>query len=340
MTHSLNAWWRPTVFAAGYGLLVLFEVFITRSGAFQRQPAMVAGAVLFDLVVPPAIVFYWLVIRPTTRSWLSLAVAVVTFLRVALFVLPAGAAPFTISWSALAAGLEAGVFLVAIWRGRALQQTYRALRRTHDRETSFYGSIEAVLGRRLAVVLGTEAQVLRFSLLGWWRLPNAGPPVHRALTAHRESGQTALVLSLLAVGIIEGAVTHLLLHRWNPTVAFWVTLISAYGLLFLLADLVATRSRPSFLVPATFHLRLGIRWRAEIARSNIARATPLHDKPAKEPGLLNGVLLTAPNLLLALHEPVWVAGPYGMQRRVHKLALFVDDTSAFNWVSSSAASGR
>jgi hypothetical protein len=139
----------------------------------------------------------------------------------------------------------------------------------------------------------------------------------------------ALVAGLLLIGVIESVGIHLLLSRWNPSIAFGVTLLSIYGLLFFVADAIATVKRPSYLSVTDLHLRLGVRWRAVIPRSAIVTVSPIHEKPKKQPGHLNGAFLTAPNVLLTFNEPIFVQGPFGLQKQSSQFSFFVDNRDCF-----------
>ncbi|WP_080238352.1 hypothetical protein [Spirosoma rigui] len=324
--HSLR---RPTLFVTLYVVLLGVECQISRSGTFQRQPDLMAGAILFDLVVVPAALFYWLVLKPRSRSGSFLLLAIVAFLRLALFILPDYPRPFALGWPALIALVELGTLALVVVRIRSLLGAYRKHRAFQDPMTALSSSLAAVVSPGIAAVFTSESQVIRFSLLSWWRLNSDIKADQYPVTTYRESGQTALMIALLAVCLIEACAMHFLLVRWNPTVAFLITATSLYGMLFLTADLVTTRYRPSYLTHESLHLRLGIWWRIVIARTAIEHVSPLTERPDKKTGLLNGMLLVAPNTLLTLREPVWAEGPYGIRREVRTIALFVDDRPSF-----------
>jgi hypothetical protein len=220
---------------------------------------------------------------------------------------------------------ELSVLVTSVIRFRTLLKEYRILRPLNTRDAAILGSLEKVFGLKLATLLQYEGYVLRYSLLGWWRTTTDLLPHQQPVTSHRESGQVALSIAVLAVILIEGIGVHLLLARWNPTVAFWTTALSVYGTLFLVADLVTTCSRPSFLTTDTFFLRLGLRWKATISYENIDSILAISEKPAKEHGLVNGAFLTAPNTLIILREPIWVQGAYGIRKKAHRISMFADN---------------
>lgn len=93
----------------------------------------------------------------------------------------------------------------------------------------------------------------------------------------------------------------------------------------MLAVINTTRTRPSYLTPNALHLHLDMRWRVVIHRDQLAAVAPVTDKLSKQAGLLNAALLTAPNLLITLKEPIVVQGLYGLERTVTQITLFVDE---------------
>ena len=100
-------------------------------------------------------------------------------------------------------------------------------------------------------------------------------------------------------------------------------------MLFFVAHLMATLKRPSYLTKTHLHLRLGVFWQAIIPRSALVNSSLIYDKPDKQPGLLNGAFLTAPNVLLTFDEPVTFRGPYGIQKKARTFSFFVDDRAEF-----------
>ena len=315
---------RSIAFAGSYLLLLIGMIALTRSPLFSIRPDLLGLAVLVDLTIWPTLLFYGFIARPANLSAVRMAVVVVAFIRIALFVLPENARPFTIDWPVLLAGGEGIVLAFAVVRIRAITLLYKKLRQSEDAEAALLGSLQSVLGSTTIAIILSEWQTIRWGLLGWWGVDALLPNQH-SLTTHRNSGQVAMGVALLVVGLIEVVAVHLLIARWNPTAAFWVSALSGYGLLFLVADLVASCKRPSFLTSADLHLRLGIRWQAIIPKPLILSVLSIHEKPDKAPGLLNGMLLVAPNTLITLREPVEVLGPYGIRRTVSRITLFLDD---------------
>ncbi|MFD2932269.1 hypothetical protein [Spirosoma flavum] len=309
-------------------LLIWIEMSVARTVTFSQQPIVLSIGVLFDLVFVTTGVFYWLVAKPLRLASSRLIFVALLMLRVALFILPQTSLLPNQIWPFLVVFSEGLVLLIAGLNIRTIVRTYRNLRLTTDAETALRGSLTTVFGKKATELIIGEGLVLYYLLLGW-RLRSDIPVDAQPLTTHRQSGQIALVIGILMVGVVEGSAVHLLLARWHPMMAFWITLLSGYGMLFFVADIIATVKRPSYITANQLHLRLGVRWRATIPRSTIATSSLISEKPTKQIGQLNGSFLTIPNVLLTFNEPICFLGPYGISKEVCQFAFFVDDPVAF-----------
>lgn len=309
-------------------LLICVEVAITQTTQFSQHSSVVSVGILFDLVFITAGLFYWLIAQPLGLARSRTLFCALLMLRVSLFILPTSF-PFQNQILPILLGAaEVICLLIAGWRIRSLIRAYRYIRPLTDAETAWRGSLATVFGETVAEIIHSEGITLYYALLGWRRQSDV-PAGTVPLTTHRQSGYVALLIGVLIVGLVEGIGFHLLLVRWNPSVAFWVTLVSAYGLLFFVADGVATVKRPSYLTDSHLHLRLGVRWRAVIPRSAVASAVLIHEKPVRQSSQLNAALLIAPNVLLTFTEPICLTGSYGRQKRVSRLSFFVDNPLTF-----------
>jgi hypothetical protein len=183
--------------------------------------------------------------------------------------------------------------------------------------------------------------MFRYALLSWRAQPEVGPG-QQAFSTSRKSGFRALLLAVAGVSVVEMVVAHLLLSRWNATVALMALLLSAYTLLFLLAHLRAVPLRPVVLDGRRLIVRTGFVWRLEVPAEAVLRLQELQDTPAPKQHLLNLAkpLLTPPNVLLTFSQPVAVVGLYGLRRTVWQVALYVDDRAAFGLQLQAAAHAR
>jgi hypothetical protein len=306
------------------GLLVVARLLILPSSTYGTYPNLLGAGLLLDLTVWPLIAFHWLIARP--RQWPVWRVGLVgaALLRLALVWLPNVPTSAGIGWSVLVGLPEGSVLVAGLLRIKAIVRAYRVLRPTHNVPDALRAALTAVFGDRLTYLIMAEGEVLYYACWGW-RIPAHVPAGATPLTSYRTSGQLALLWGLLGISLIEMSAVHVALRQWSPTVALWVTLFSLYGCLIILALISTIRKRPSYSTPDALHLRLDLRWQAIIPRTQIAAITPAAEKLSKESNGLNTSLLTQPNQLITLHEPVTLTGLYGTKKTVSSITVFFDE---------------
>jgi len=137
-------------------------------------------------------------------------------------------------------------------------------------------------------------------------------------------GPLGFALFLLTAG--EAIPVHLLVARSSPRLAWALTALAAYGLLWFVADARAARRRPVLLDAETLLVRAGLRWTIRIPR---LRVVALRDRPpaAGEPSVRAALPTTRP-LWLELAEPVVAHGLYGREKLVRFVGVAVDDARA------------
>ena len=181
---------------------------------------------------------------------------------------------------------------------------------------------EIVPSTRAASVLAGELAVFWYAFASWRRAPDV-PPGARAFTLHRQSGVATLFGFLAGVSLMEAALVHLLVARWSVTAAWILTAFSTYGAVWLAAVARSFSLRPVLLTNDELIVRAGLLWTVRIPRSQIAVERPSNPSDLRVP------LLTDPNVVLRLAEPVIARGLYGMTRKVSTVAIGFDDPSAF-----------
>ena len=314
---------RPLLLFAGLALaIVATEHAITTRPIFYQHPALPV-AVVFDLLVVLPALFYWLVLRRYGLPTSTLGAAVGVCLALAFWLLPADRQQPLRALAFLPTLLEGAALLTAAARARRLWRAYRAARSQLGRGPSLGLALEQVLGQP-GVFLVAEATMLRYAVLGWWA-PVEVHPAHAVFSGHRESGFVTLMVAVGFLVLIETTSVHLVVGHWYPVAANWLTLLSGYTVLLLVAHIHAVRLCPLLLEPQALVVRVGFVWQVAVSRTAVV-ATAIREAPAPAPDMLNAakVLLTSPNVLLTFAAPVVVAGPYGTSRTVRRLALHLD----------------
>ena len=310
-------------------LLVAVEWQITRLPQFYQRSALPA-AVSVDLLLGLPLLFYFVVARRYRLSPLMLVVAFGAAVAVGSWVLPAGQQQY-VRWGKTTLLLaEPLILLGGLWHLRRLVRAYRHGRQQGETDflTNLESSLQAVVGRPLRPLLG-ELAVLRYAL--WFGRPAVAERAAAPFTAYRQSAFRATMGALLLASGVEMLVAHLLLVRWSAAAAGVALALSLYSVLFVLGHLRAVMLRPIVVTDGRLRLRVGFVWQVDMPLNEVADAYLLPAAARLRPDTLNlaRLLLTEPNVLLALRAPVPVRGLYGLTRWRQRLALYVDDPQAF-----------
>jgi hypothetical protein len=331
MTSSLRLPVRfgPVLLFGLLALLVLgVENAIIHHASFSQHPALPVGITIDMLVCVPAL-FYFLVVRPYRLPLTSMLGVLGACLALAGWLIPpAQQAPLQ-ALRLLPALLEAGALGLAALRARRLVRAYRA---AYAQEPRFWPSAQAAVRSLGAVgeLLLAELNLLRYAGLGWWATTETEARA-TAFSSYRESGFVALVATAIGVMLVEMTCVHLLALHWYPRLAPWLLLVDGYGAVLLVAHAHAVRLRPVLLTATELRIRTGVVWELTVPRSSLVAVELLTEAPAAGAGVLNlaKLLFATPNLLLTFADPVVAVGPYGIQRPVRRVAIYLDQPRQF-----------
>jgi hypothetical protein len=139
-----------------------------------------------------------------------------------------------------------------------------------------------------------------------------------------------MLWALVALAAIEIGVVHLLLWHWSRALALTLGGVSAAALIWIVALILSFRARPVEVGPRGVRVRTGFVIDSDIAYGEIAFVQSGYASADYMPGsLLKASLLAYPNAVLLLRRDIDLAGAFGRKRRVHAVALAVDEPSRF-----------
>ena len=169
-----------------------------------------------------------------------------------------------------------------------------------------------------------EAVVLYYAFLSWKR-------VHRpenTFTYHKKSGKVILFGLAIFVVAAETIVLHILIAGWNETVAWIITIPSAYVLLQIFAHIKAIYQRPIELREDKLIVRYGLLGDTEIDTNNIEEIEFTSIYTENLENVKNVSVLGAFeqfNTVIHLKEEEMFIGFYGMRNKYKTLLLYVDE---------------
>ena len=290
--------------------------------AVVPNPAPLAAAVAVDLVVLVPALYYVLLVRRRQRPAITLAPVVVLSLVGAYWVLPE-AHEGVLGWFEIGVALaEAAALTWIAFRIRAVVRAFRA-----SGEVDLLARLREAFGAAFGRGLLAEAFAAEVSVPLYAFGRGVEPRDATTFGYRQRSGYGAVFAAFALAAGVELALGHfLLLHYWNGVAAGVHAALSAYGVLWLVADLRAMRARPIRLDARGLLVRCGVRWTATLPLAQIAEVRRLEKGSYKgTEGFLDLTPLANARYCAILHEPVRVRGPFGITREATRIGLDVDD---------------
>jgi hypothetical protein len=296
--------WFLVLIAAVLGV----ETAVLVSHGMATHPNVLRAAVIFDLSVVPAGLWWLLVVRRGLSRPRTVA-------RVAVVSIALCAVVFGREVRLLAVPLELALLWLAVTSVRSAMQA----RRASDAAAALRkGLMEALGDSWVARAMATELAIFWYALFSWGRrAPSEG------FTTYKRAGWTAIYVAITIACTGEAIALHFLFRRWGPLAPMLSGAVHLYMVLWLVGDLRALMLRPIRIEDGTLLLRIGLRWEADIPMRLVAA---VERGPAAQ-GLRLGVL-GSPNLVVKLRSPHQLHGPFGTRKTSDTLLLQVDDPDA------------
>ncbi len=321
---------RTTLLVILVGLVLTIEWWAASFIAASPSPAILATAISVDIIVGLPVLFYFFLVRPGHLSKAYLPLVVAGSILLAKGVLPAEHES-ALGWLEYVLPLvELSIIAYLVYQARGLRRAYRAIRpSTVYASDAAAQAVAEVVGTSLVIRLAiTEAQLIYYSVLGWFASFRPSQPSHRAFTIHRRTIYPAILGFLIFLMIMETLAFHLLISQWTVIGAWIFTALSIYSAFWILGDFNAVRLHPVVLTEDDLHLRVGMRWRAVVPRHAIVGLSKISTQDAADKEMLRLVLFGEPNSLLALDREITFHGLFGRSRTERRVALAVDDPTA------------
>jgi hypothetical protein len=321
MLHALRQT-RVLLFLAIAALVYSVSLVLVASLPRLKHPDAVAAGVFADITIVVPLAFFLIVSRGRNRCR-GLTPVFLASLAGAAFVLPAQyrAALPLLRLLAVPAELAAvGLLLLGIRRGLSGAASGDDVLERLERSLS-----QSLPNPRLARAIAYEISVLYYGLFSWRQRVPMGTV--RSFSYHRTGGYGAVVFLVIMISAVEIVSVHLLVARFSTTAAWVLTGLGLYAVLWILGDFQAVRLRPLIVDDEVLRVRLGLRWSLDIPFKLIDSVRPVTNPPPpkRSAGHLQVALLTRPQILLDLREPLKAVGPYGLEKDVRTVAIAVDD---------------
>lgn len=221
---------------------------------------------------------------------------------------------------AVAIAMMAMVLAHIAW---ATARARRIFRRAHAAPGMRWTAAAAAFLPAPVVRAAADTLVIAYLALIRWGGPADVPAGSRAFAYHKHLAP--MCATLLALSLIELGVCHLLLGLWSPRAALIVSLLSAAGLVYLVALIKSFRLRPVLMTGASVRVRTGLAIDQAIPLDAIAAIeTGFAGSDVNAPETLNAALLAWPNILIRLNSPM-----PGRRGPMSAIAFRLDDPDPF-----------
>ena len=313
-------------------LLVLAGVYAAALAIVARLPlldgraSIVVAAVTLDLVAVVPAAFYVLVVRRRNLPLVTLVPIVVLSVLAASRVLPADQQQSLRAFEMLALPIELGLVSWIGWRAVKAIRSARRDAAGDPLERLRHTAFELTRQHRAAAILATEIAVFWYALGARRARPHV-PEGAVAFTHHQRSGHAGAVVGFILVMAVEALGMHLLLLTWSAVAAWILTIGTAYGALWLIADYRATVLRPILVTGDSITVRAGLRFTVHVPRAQVAAVTRARPELGKDS--VSVTFLSTPTHWVTLAEPIVAEGAYGFRRRVRAIGIAPDDVREF-----------
>lgn len=293
-----------------------------------NHPAL-GMAITVDLVLVIPLV-YWLVIRNRQIPNTTVVPVILLGTYVGTMFLPEQhQEPLALFKTWALPVLELGLISFVVFK---FLKARRAFKNTKGGELDFFTALKdacrEVLPAGAVLPFATEIAVFYYGFLNWKKRP-LGPG---EFTYHKNSGALALFGALIMVVLIETVGLHFILAKWSQTLAWVMTLLSAYTALQLFGIARSVPQRPIQITAHGLQLRYGFVNEVWIDFAQIKHIRKDVKELAKDKGtkaLSPLGALDPHNVVLELKAPAQLTGIYGIKRTFTTLTFTVDQVDAF-----------
>ncbi|RZN83247.1 MAG: hypothetical protein EVB11_05915 [Winogradskyella sp.] len=302
---------------------------VSASSFFVSEPSRLSRAITIDILLTIPII-YFLLIRKTSVPKISVIPVTIIGVVLASFILPKeqqGLLGLFKTW--ILPVVELFIVSFIIYNVVKAVKSFKSKRLEHsDFYTILKQTCYDILPKGAVIPFVTEISVFYYGFIYWKK--RALQP--NEFTYHKESGSLTLLITFLFLIAIETLVFHLLLARWNTTVAWVLTGLSIYTGIQIFGFVKSILKRPIVLSEKTLFLRYGIMKETEINLIDID-SIEISSKDIETGDDLQKLSLLGSleshNMIIHLNKANTITGLYGSKKNYTSLALSIDETQCF-----------
>jgi len=302
---------------------------LAKSSMFKTNPNTLSIGITFDLLLTVPLL-YFLLIRKTSIPKTTVVPFMIVGMVVCTVVLPTQNQYYLDLFKTWVFPIiELSIVSYVIYNITKAIKRYRLNRSEKvDFFTTLKNTCYEILPKSLVIPVVTEIAVFYYGFI-YWKKRNLN---ENEFSYHKDSGTVVLLIAIIFIVAVETFVLHILLQKWNVTVAWILTFLSIYSGVQLLGFLKSLSKRPISINNNKLYLKYGIMNETIIDLKNIDSIEILSkdielNKETRKLSFLGE--LESHNIIIRLKEENELTGLYGIKRKYRNLALHVDNKIEF-----------
>jgi hypothetical protein len=186
-------------------------------------------------------------------------------------------------------------------------------------------------------VLATDIAAIYYSLLSWKKKAPILNKTHaHTFTFHKNGAYLGVFFMIVHAMLIEIVAVHLLVAQFSHTIAWIVTMLDIYALLFIIADYQAIRLSPVIVDREGLHFQKGIRLYGFISFQDILEISEntkdIKETEKDQKGIslaLHGLEKEETPYVIKLNKPVEVYTYFGKRKNIESIYIKMDEGKQF-----------
>lgn len=310
-------------------LIIVMMIILAKSSIFSQSPSSLSTGITFDLLLTVPLI-YFMLIRKTSIPKTTIVPFLIIGMVVCSLIIPTQNQfylDFFKTW--IFPLVELSIVSYVIYNViKAIKQYKLNKSGKVDFFVTLKNTCYEILPKGAVIPVVTEIAVFYYGFI-YWRKRKLNED---EFSYHKDSGTIALLIAIIFIVAVETVVLHILIQKWNITVAWILTFLSIYSGIQLLGFLKSIFKRPILIKDDKVYLRYGIMNETTIDIKNIdsieisSKDIELNKKTRKLSFLGE---LESHNVIIRLNKENVLIGLYGIKRKYKNLALYVDKKNEF-----------
>lgn len=302
---------------------------LAKSSIFITNPNTLSIGITFDLLLTVPLI-YFMLIRKTSIPKTTVVPFLIIGMVVCSAILPIENQSYLdIFKTWMFPVVELSIVSYIIYNVTKAVKRYKLNKKEKlDFFTTLKNTCYEILPKSVVIPVVTEIAVFYYGFI-YWKKRKLN---ENEFSYHKDSGTISLLIAIIFIVAVETVVLHILLQKWNVTVAWILTFLSIYSGIQLLGFLKSMSKRPISIKDEKLYLRYGIMNETTINLKSIdsieisSKDVELNKETRKLSFLGE---LENHNIIIRLKQENELTGLYGIKRKYKNLALHVDKKNEF-----------